>query len=227
MLLHVFPTYSHLYIYIYLPGIDPITIARRCLKHNFQGFRGWKVDEVMSQLLPFDAATDQLGPFGVGSKGSANNFVFFSNRKQKRMLNSNKFSDTHGRLDSCYSRYVALKKSVLGSQAWARRTPALWWWHIMWNDACDVSLGVGSNINDMDWMFFVFPGFLLKTISHDLFVVSHDFRVVSCCESNSDMTAWEWIFRWWVARTKSVEFSFSAGQNLLRSRYQQMGMSQN
>ena len=30
----------------------------------------------MSQLLPFDAATDQLGPFGVGSKGSAYDFVF-------------------------------------------------------------------------------------------------------------------------------------------------------
>ena len=42
----------------------------------------------------------KIGPFGVGSKGSANNFVFFSNRKQTWMLNSNKFSDTHGRLDS-------------------------------------------------------------------------------------------------------------------------------
>ena len=68
----------------------------------------------MSQLLLVDAATNtvQLGPFGVGSKGSANDFVFFPNGKQK-MLNSNKFSDTHGRLDSCYSRYVALKKVSL------------------------------------------------------------------------------------------------------------------
>lgn len=151
MLLHFFPTYSHLYIFQALTRSpeDAWNITSKDSEDE-----RW----MMSQPLLFDAATNtvQLGPFGVGSKGSANNFVFFSKKKQTWMLNSNKISDTHGRLDSCYSRYVALKKSVLGSQAWARRTPALWWWHIMWNDACDVLLGVGSNIDDIWIECFLF-----------------------------------------------------------------------
>ena len=198
MLLHVFPTYSHLYIYIYLPGIDPITIARRCLKHNFQGFRGWKVDEVMSQLLPFDAATDQLGPFGVGSKGSANNFVFFSNRKQKRMLNSNKFSDTHGRLDSCYSRYVALKKCPWISSLSKKNTSVMMmayyvkWclWRII---RCRFQhKWYGLNVfcfpwfpveNDFPWFVCCFPWFqgcflLWKQFGYDRMGV--DFSLMSC-----------------------------------------------
>lgn len=59
-------------------------------------------------------------------------FCVFPNGKQKWMLNSNKFSDTHGRLDSCYPRYVALKKCPWISSLSKKNTIMMMAYYVKW-----------------------------------------------------------------------------------------------